>query len=39
MPERRSFMSYRPGDHLVTSNDITVGIGLCIALLACLAIF
>jgi hypothetical protein len=39
MTERSSFMSYDPGDHLVTSNDITVGIGLYIALLACLAIF
>jgi hypothetical protein len=32
-------MSYDPGDHLVASNDITVGIGLCLALLACFAIF
>lgn len=39
MPERRPFMSFDPGNHRVTYNDITVGMGLCIALLACLAIF
>ena len=32
-------MSYDPHNHLVTSNDITIGIGLCLALLASLAIF
>jgi hypothetical protein len=34
-----SSMSYDPRDHLVTSSDITFGIGLCVTLLACLAIF
>ena len=32
-------MTYDPSNHLVTSSDFTVGIGLCMALLACLAIF
>jgi hypothetical protein len=34
-----SSMSYDPRNHLVTSSDITFGIGLCVTLLACLAIF
>jgi hypothetical protein len=32
-------MSYDPHDFLLTCNDITAGIGLCITLLACFAIF
>jgi hypothetical protein len=32
-------MSYDPRDHLVASSDVTVGIGLSGALLACLMAF
>ena len=32
-------MTYDPSNHLVTSSDFMVGIGLCMTLLACLAIF
>jgi hypothetical protein len=36
---RSPWMSYDPHDFLLTCNDITAGIGLCITLLACFAIF
>jgi hypothetical protein len=32
-------LSYNPRDHLVRLNDIAAGIGLCIVLLAFVAIF